>query len=191
MARPKDPSKEIALLDAALRLIMQHGLTGLKMTDLAKSAGVAIGTTYLYFQDKRQLLSALYEHVQKHGAELSMDGYDPRAPVEVCVRHIWMRYMHRALERTQDVVFLEQYRRSPYLDATVVKESEKAFDPIRQLMKRGIKQGEIKDLHVELMIQQLSAAINRFAIIHKGGLLKMSKARIEEAYRMAWDSIRA
>lgn len=191
MAKPKDPAKEAALLDAAQRLVMEKGLTGLKMTDLAREAGVALGTTYLYFTDKRALLAAIYDRIRQRAALGSAEAFDPATPYERKVHRLWHGYFQQAIRHTEDMVFLEQYRRSPYLDKAVVAKADRALDPVRILLKEGIRDGHVKKMHVELMIQQISAGINRYAVMHRSGLLRMDKRRAKEAYRMAWDSIRA
>jgi AcrR family transcriptional regulator len=190
MARSKDPAKEIALFEAALDLVMHEGLSGLKMSDLAKAAGVAIGTTYVYFKDKYELINALYAYVQRRGTAVTMEGYDPAGPVETCVQHLWMGYMRSALVRPKDAVFLDQYRRSPFLDKTTLEQNQ-AFDPVRKLLLRGMQEGALKNVNVDLMIAQLSAPMNRFAVVNHNGLLPMTDEAVQDAYRMAWDSIRA
>lgn len=49
------------ILEAALSVLKEGGVSGLKMEEVARRAGVAKGTLYLYFQNKRDLLKALVE----------------------------------------------------------------------------------------------------------------------------------
>jgi AcrR family transcriptional regulator len=191
MARSKDPAKEIALFEAALDLVMQEGLSGLKMSDLAKAAGVAIGTTYVYFKDKHELVNALYAYVQKRSTADTLVGYDPNAPVEECMQHLWRGYMRSALERPKDAVFLDQYRRSPFLNKSAMEEADRSLMAVREMLHRGIQEGHLKNIRVDLLLAQLSAPMNRFAVINHNGLLTMDDHAVADAYRMAWDSIRA
>jgi AcrR family transcriptional regulator len=52
--------KRQALLDAALRLIARAGLHDAPTSAVAREAGVAAGTLYLYFPSKEALINALY-----------------------------------------------------------------------------------------------------------------------------------
>lgn len=52
--------KRRAILDAALRLLARSGLHNTPMSALAREAGVAAGTLYLYFPSKEALINALY-----------------------------------------------------------------------------------------------------------------------------------
>ncbi len=49
------------LLDAAVRVFADKGVAGATVSDIAKAAGVAKGTFYLYFSSKEHLLGALKE----------------------------------------------------------------------------------------------------------------------------------
>lgn len=50
-----------AILDAAEELIAAKGLHGSPLVDIAKLAGVAVGTLYNYFADRDDLVRALFE----------------------------------------------------------------------------------------------------------------------------------
>ncbi len=48
-----------AILNAARDIIQEHGLEGLQMRELAKTAGVPIGTLYQFFDDREAILAYL------------------------------------------------------------------------------------------------------------------------------------
>lgn len=56
----KSDKREL-ILQAAVRVFAQKGFYNSKVTDVAKSAGVADGTIYLYFKNKDDLLIRLFE----------------------------------------------------------------------------------------------------------------------------------
>jgi AcrR family transcriptional regulator len=51
--------KTRALLEAGLRLFLEHGIAGVTVDAIAKQAGVAKGSFYRYFQDTTELVEAL------------------------------------------------------------------------------------------------------------------------------------
>ena len=51
--------RRASILDAATRLILRDGATGLTMEDIAAEAGVARGTLYLYFDSIDGITGAL------------------------------------------------------------------------------------------------------------------------------------
>ncbi|WP_114569968.1 TetR/AcrR family transcriptional regulator [Exiguobacterium flavidum] len=54
-------SKSDRIIDAAVKVIAEHGYHGARVTAIAKEAGVADGTIYLYFKNKEHLLISLFE----------------------------------------------------------------------------------------------------------------------------------
>lgn len=56
-----DPSKRERLLKAAIKLFARDGFFKAKVEEVAKVAGVATGTTYLYFKNKDDLLISIFE----------------------------------------------------------------------------------------------------------------------------------
>ena len=56
-----DDSKRTRLLKAAIKVFARHGFFKSKVEDIAKEAGVATGTTYLYFENKDDLLISIFE----------------------------------------------------------------------------------------------------------------------------------
>ena len=54
-------AKRDRILDAAERVFAQRGFFAAKVTDIAREAGVADGTIYLYFKNKDDLLISLFE----------------------------------------------------------------------------------------------------------------------------------
>jgi len=60
---PTDPQgKEGQILQAAVRVFAEHGYHGSSMAAVAREAGVATGTIYLYFERKQDLLITLFDH---------------------------------------------------------------------------------------------------------------------------------
>jgi len=61
-AADKQPGdKRERILSAAERIFARHGFFAAKVSDVAKEAGVADGTIYLYFKSKDDLLISLFE----------------------------------------------------------------------------------------------------------------------------------
>lgn len=61
MARDKGPDKRQRILDAALKVFAERGFYNAKVSEVARAAGVADGTIYLYFENKDDLLIQLFE----------------------------------------------------------------------------------------------------------------------------------
>src|SRR6516225_5792547 len=53
--------KRERILDAAVHVFAEKGFYGAKVSEIAREAGVADGTIYLYFKSKDDLLISLFE----------------------------------------------------------------------------------------------------------------------------------
>src|SRR5436309_6049817 len=62
--------KRERILSAAERIFARHGFFAAKVSDVAKEAGVADGTIYLYFKNKDDLLISLFERRMQQVNEL-------------------------------------------------------------------------------------------------------------------------
>src|SRR3954464_4238399 len=56
----RQADKRQAIRAAAIRLIARSGLHNTPMSAIAREAGVAAGTIYVYFESKEELINALY-----------------------------------------------------------------------------------------------------------------------------------
>lgn len=59
--KPKDNLKFDRILRAAVKVFAQKGFFHTRVADVAKEAGVADGTVYLYFKNKDDILISLFE----------------------------------------------------------------------------------------------------------------------------------
>jgi TetR/AcrR family fatty acid metabolism transcriptional regulator len=115
LAEPRPPvtDKREAILKAATRVFAQNGFFNAQVADVAKAAGVAAGTVYLYFRSKDDLLVSLFERTMKDaiaaGREALAGATDPRERL----RRIARLHLER-LGRDRDlaVVFQVELRQS-------------------------------------------------------------------------------
>jgi AcrR family transcriptional regulator len=60
MQRP-DETKRAAILNAAHQRLSQYGVKKTTMQEIAEDVGIAVGTLYLYFKNKNEILIAVAE----------------------------------------------------------------------------------------------------------------------------------
>src|SRR5215204_4910255 len=82
-AADRGGDKRERILTAAERIFARHGFFAAKVSDVAKEAGVADGTIYLYFKNKDDLLISLFENrMQQVNAELQAAIAKSKGPIE-------------------------------------------------------------------------------------------------------------
>lgn len=61
--RTKEGNKDIAILEASIRVFAQYGYHDSKMHKIAEEAGVAIGSIYLYYKNKETILLKIFSQL--------------------------------------------------------------------------------------------------------------------------------
>lgn len=65
MTTPRREAKRQRILDAAVVEIARHGYYATTVSTIARRAGVADGTIYLYFKNKEELLVSIFERAMR------------------------------------------------------------------------------------------------------------------------------
>jgi AcrR family transcriptional regulator len=90
----KKPQQERSLqrvehiLAAAKLLIGRHGLQGLKMTEIAREAGVPIGSVYQYFPERAAIVKALFDRTAETVQEKVVHSFKSVGSLEEAVETI-------------------------------------------------------------------------------------------------------
>ena len=61
MAKKKDTNKYFKIIEAATKVFAEKGFFQSRVADIAREAGVADGTIYIYFENKDDILISLFE----------------------------------------------------------------------------------------------------------------------------------
>jgi AcrR family transcriptional regulator len=191
MSRPRDEQKIHHIHQAALRIILEQGFSGLRMSDVAKAAGVATGTVYIYFQNKHELINSLYLHLKRSKAQQMFADYDAAMPFMAGFRKLWFAYLQTTLDKPEESAFLEQYYRSPFIEQAHRDEADRLLGPIFDLLERGKRELLVRNAPTHLLAAHLSGSIAELARMAQANPLTLTAEDKETAFKMAWDSIRA
>ena len=111
--RPAAVDKRDAILRAATQVFAQRGFFNAQVADVAKAAGVAAGTVYLYFRSKDDLLVSLFERTMKaaiaEGRTALAGTVDPR---ERLLRIARLHLERLGRDRDLAIVFQVELRQS-------------------------------------------------------------------------------
>ena len=114
MARPSpDVDKRPVILEAATHVFAERGFFTAQVADIARRAGIASGTVYLYFKSKDDLLTSLFDRTMQ---EAIRDGRDALAsvvdPVDRLRRIARMHLERLGRDRDLAIVFQVELRQS-------------------------------------------------------------------------------
>src|SRR6267378_7239509 len=105
--------KRDAILRAAIDVFAERGFFNAQVADVARAAGVAAGTVYLYFKSKDDLLVSIFERSMRDGLAAGraavVDLHDPRERLRRLARGHLSRLGH---DRNLAIVFQVELRSS-------------------------------------------------------------------------------
>ncbi len=147
--RTKDENKAAAIRENAMKMIVAEGFDGFSMQKLAKSASVSPATLYIYYKNREDLLSQLFNEVQQTFADVALEGFNPELSFEEGLWIQWKNRLKFVLEYPTHFCFYEQFRNSPLVNNSGIhlssfKENMKLF------VINAIQKGELKMMEPEI-----------------------------------------
>lgn len=190
--RLKDDHKIEAIFKATLHIIQKTGIAGITMAKIAQEAKIATGTLYIYFKNKEELINALYNSLKDRSSERFIADYNRSQPFVICLKKIWINYLKHRIEFHDESVFLEQYYRSVYITKEQKQLAEEMKTPVFDLIERGKNEMLLKQ-HVDnqMLFSAMIGFIRELADAHVEGRYTMTQNKIEEAFKLSWDLVKA
>ena len=147
VTRVEKIDKRDALLRAAIETFAARGFFNAQVADVARTAGVAAGTVYLYFRGKDDLLISIFEKTMKEaiaaGRESIARHTDPLAQLRTIAR-LHLDRMSR--DRDLAVVFQVELRQSTkFMERFSATHLREYLGIIRDVIARGQSMGDLPE----------------------------------------------
>lgn len=187
--RTKDESKAQDILRATLDEVQKVGLAGLSVEAVARRAGVATGTVYVYFKGKDALLDQLYLLTKQKFAGLVT--LDDGAPLRATFARTTAAFLDYIIENTAEIVFMGQMANSPYVSPETREAVAAGFRPLSALLQRGKAEGLLKDIDTAMMAAFLWEAVKGLAPFGAGLSPDRYAAFRDTVSTLCWDALKA
>ncbi len=110
---PAVTDKRAAILVAATAVFAERGFFNAQVADIARGAGIAAGTVYLYFRSKDEILTSIFDRTMKEAiAEGRAAVEDVQDPVERLRRIARLHLTRMGRDRSLAVVFQVELRQT-------------------------------------------------------------------------------
>jgi TetR/AcrR family fatty acid metabolism transcriptional regulator len=164
--RPAVNDKREAILRAATQVFARNGYFNSKVADIAKAAGVADGTVYLYFKSKEEILHSIFdvamEEAISEGRKELEAIQDPREKL----RRIARLHLERlGADRDLAVVFQVELRGSTkFMEEFSAAGFAEYLGMIRATFEEGQRAGLFRrELNAKLVAKMLFGALDEMA----------------------------
>ncbi len=135
-----------AILRAALHVFAEHGFEAARLDDVAKRAGVAKGTLYLYFRDK----TALFEEIIRNAASPLITRFEtmsevPDVPTPVLLEGLFATFIKEVLGTERKLVLRLVIAEGPRFPAIAKFYYDEIVSRGLRLISRAIERGVARD----------------------------------------------
>jgi TetR/AcrR family fatty acid metabolism transcriptional regulator len=151
------------ILEAAVKVFARQGFHQSTVAQIAKEAGVADGTIYLYFKNKNDILVQFFSFRAKQVFESFREEVDRAQNSLDKLRNLIHRHLAE-FQRDRDgaiVYQVETHQNSRLAEAQIKEMSQMYRDIISEIVEQGQQEGTIrKDLYVGLVKRFIIGAVD-------------------------------
>lgn len=165
-ARPAVADKREAILRAATRVFARNGYFSSKVADIARAAGVADGTVYLYFKSKEEILHSIFDRSMESAIKEARQQVETISDPREKLRRIAHLHLERlGADRDLAVVFQVELRSSTKF---MEEFSAAGFAEYLMLIRTTFEEGQRKkvfrqELNAKVVAKVLFGALDEMA----------------------------
>ena len=165
-ARPPVADKYEAILRAATRVFARNGYFNSKVADIAREAGVADGTVYLYFKSKEEILHSIFDRGVENAVREGREEIEAISDPGDKLRRIAHLHLERlGADRDLAVVFQVELRSSTkFMEEFSAAGFAEYLGLIRATFEEGQRAGVFRqDLNAKVVAKVLFGALDEMA----------------------------
>ena len=162
----KTNGKYEAILRAAIKVFASSGFFNSKVADVAREAGVADGTVYLYFKNKDDILVSIFNHYMEEALAAGRASLaQTNDPVEKLRRIVHAHLERLGRDRSLAVVFQVELRSSTkFMEQFSATKVTEYLDLIRSVLEEGQQHGAFRAaLNTKVASKVLFGALDEMA----------------------------
>ncbi|MFH2067609.1 MAG: TetR/AcrR family transcriptional regulator [Pseudomonadota bacterium] len=141
------------ILDAAIKVFAEQGFFRSTISQIAKEAGVADGTIYLYFKNKDDILLQFYSDKTRKIFNKFREAVDKSENSGEKFRNLIRCHLREfQRDRNMAVVYMAEARKGQQLDSMLDELTKMYLDVVGEVVEQGQAEGRFrKDLYLSLV----------------------------------------
>jgi len=172
--KSKTNGKYHQILDAAIKVFAQQGFHQATISQIAREAGVADGTIYLYFKNKEDIMVNFFGYKTKQVFGRFWEEVDKADNARDKLRVLIKRHLEEfQRDRSMAVLYQTETRRFSRMCEEQIREMSKMYlDLVSEIVESGQDEGLMrKDLYMGLVKRFIIGAIDEVinTWLHSGG----------------------
>jgi len=162
----RDPEKPHQIIDAAIRVFARRGYFNSRVSDIAREAGIAAGTIYLYFDTKEEILVTLFRDKMAEFVAVLWRAIAEEPDAVAKLRRL-VHLHFEILEQNHDlaeVVQIELRQGQKFFRGPASQEIAAYFALIGSVLEEGVAEGHFRRaLPVKVAAKMLFGAMDQMA----------------------------
>lgn len=161
--KKKNMDKYRRILEAAITVFAEQGYFQSTIAQIAKEAGVADGTIYLYFKNKDDILVQFFNFKTKQVFGRFREEVDKAEDAIEKLRNLIRRHLEEfQADRNMAILYQsETHQRTRMVEDQIREMSNMYLDIVSEIVERGQAQGRIrKDLYLSLVKRFILGAVD-------------------------------
>ena len=157
----------VRILDAAVQLLADHGINGVRIAAVAAQAGVSSGLVHYHFGTRKELLADAFHHAYGYAADRGSGG---EVGATVAERIVWRLERILPLPGHQEkewAIWIELWVRAlrdPELQAVAIQVYATIRAALVALLREGVQRGEFVVANPERVVDRLVALNDGFGL---------------------------
>lgn len=181
-------TKKDKILEFTTQLIAEEGVSGSPMSQIAKKAGIAIGTFYHHFKSKEEIINEIYINIKKNFALILEKSKEKELGFKEEFEDVWLGIYNFFVENPIKFKFLQQIDHCPIITNEVKEECDKYLQPIFEFYQKGIDKEYIVDMDLALIVSLTYSSIITTVDIQINRS-EISRNNLKQAIDYSWRAI--
>jgi len=180
-------------MTVAMELLAENGFHRVPMSMVAARANVAVGTIYLYFAGKDELITELFQELEKKIITTIREGFPTEGPIRERFLYLTGKILRFLIDNPLNFRYIEQFMNSPYgismrRDRLLNKAGHD--DIFMALFEEAVANRIVKDIPVIGLFSLTIAPLIFLARDHILGFIALDEVLIRQTTEACWDAIK-
>jgi len=189
----KCAEKRSEIMSVAMELLAERGFHRVPMSLIAARAEVAVGTIYLYFAGKDELITELFQELEREIVTMLREEFPADGSLRERFLYLTGKILRYFIKNPLQFRYLEQFMNSPYgvsvrRDRLLDKSGRDDF--FMTLFNEAVAARIVKDLPVSALFSLTIAPLIFMVRDHVLGFVTLDEDLIRQTTEACWDAVR-
>lgn len=189
----KTIDKRTEIMTVAMELLAENGFHRVPMSMIAARANVAVGTIYLYFAGKDELINELFKELENKIVGALREGFPTAGPIRERFLYLTGKILRFLIDNPLSFRYIEQYMNSPYgisMRRDKLLDKTGHNDLFLALFEEAIAEHVVKDIPVIALFSLTIAPLIFLVRDHILGFVILDETLIRQTTEACWDAVK-